>query len=1315
MASDLPNESELTAKLLKSDGSSDKADRFDVAGAAAQSMLHSAFQAPMDAVTQIGTAGAHALGMQTKIEAPQLFKEPKQAEFGSAVWCAQTVGSGLGMVVPFLASEAAVSGLGKLGSRLGGARLATAIESTAAGAKYMPIARPIAHSVASGAMFGLVFTPSRDADGNFLADRLRNAAVGGITFGAQRAATIGITAGTNKLLSTGFETARQGAGDLSVMARLGQTESLLHNSVLTGFGRVGANALGGAIAGGVNANAHAFLYEGRAATKDEAWKSIASFVVTGGALDAAHLAGGKIAQSWNARKSSGLPDAARSEQAPLEEVQKSSGGSGGLADVHKRLTEGAESERTTAKPANSDMVEQAAHQLRTSIKSALRLDSSKKLSDYEATRDLDTLIDQLSAREHDIEGANANEVTRALRAVNSLVSADQTSVSLSTAARLAMAKQVLFETVNPKLIPTGSSATSPILAMEQSISYWNPGRYAEAPISLVTGGFYRSPGSEPFEVQPHPNHLAPDAVALQSLRDAMKPGYRPGSEHTYSGQLNEVLGLGLLKQSLNTASLSKLEPAHLMRLFDLKTGIHKPELTLKKPIGSHFGMVDRTGNLKIFADDTVWAELGTRINGAAPDLAGKANNAYYGQLELTNRADGMLPEDAVRLTEEILPTDHGFSKLVRVQNTSDRSVSLTVAEQLKPRVEDIFTGERGWVEPEPLPARLSSARVAPENGTVNITYTQTENAPKYTLQDGRSENQYHMEFAAMHARDASGRSVAEPMINPAGATYRLTLAPGEAHEYQVHFRTSVNKLLAEYGDALPFNEAKEVARTTFEDWMNSGTVVRINNRKAQAVFDRAHSDLAVLMLPTEEGGRIPAAGAPDFVTKFGRDDSISTKEALAYHPEAARDNLRNDARLQGQIFDDYTAQAPGKMIHEVRQGPLAKTLVRQPDGSYRSALPFARYYGSVDATPLFLQLMGKYIDQTGDLALVRELYPNIDKALQLMDYEIERGGGYLRYGGGGNEALSNQGWKDSGISVKNSQDQLSKAPIALAEPQGYLYEGWMQMAKIERLLAEQDPASAAQHIAKAEQLTQKAQALSERFQRDFWMKDKDFVALALDGHGNQADVVTSNPGHLLETGILPREMAAKVASRMAQPDMSSGFGVRTMAESETPYFANSYHNGPVWLHDVYSYITGAHEYMPGRTARISGEALSAVSHFPDARVPELWGGYGRNRYGIPIPYPRANSPQAWSAGAVLGILSANLGLRPQAWANNHQGALQIYKPMIPEGFGTSVELQNYRVGNKAVSLRFTKNSQGMTDVEVLSNPDNLAVKVVPHE
>jgi hypothetical protein len=295
-------EADIKDKLLAGE-EKDDANALEIAKAAGHSLLHSAIQQPMSALVQIGAAASGK-----DFEAPELIATPQHAEFGTGKWYAQTIGAGAGMVMPFLASEAVVCRIGKAASHMGGAKLASTLESTALGAKVMPTLNPIGHSAASGAFYGLVFTPSSDTEANFISDRLKNATVSGVTFGAQRAATIGITAGTQKAWSSGMEAARKGTTDLGTMSRLSSLESALTHPALKATNRITANALGGAVAGAVHANAHAYMFEGRAATGQETWESVATFVVTGGALDAAHIVGGKIAERNAGRRAQSAPE-----------------------------------------------------------------------------------------------------------------------------------------------------------------------------------------------------------------------------------------------------------------------------------------------------------------------------------------------------------------------------------------------------------------------------------------------------------------------------------------------------------------------------------------------------------------------------------------------------------------------------------------------------------------------------------------------------------------------------------------------------------------------------------------------------------------------------------------------------------------------------------------------------------------------------------------------------------------------------------------------------------------------------------------------
>jgi glycogen debranching enzyme len=342
-------------------------------------------------------------------------------------------------------------------------------------------------------------------------------------------------------------------------------------------------------------------------------------------------------------------------------------------------------------------------------------------------------------------------------------------------------------------------------------------------------------------------------------------------------------------------------------------------------------------------------------------------------------------------------------------------------------------------------------------------------------------------------------------------------------------------------------------------------------------------------------------------------------------------------------------------------------------------------------------LMGKYFETTGDRQAVDRLSPNIDSALKFLEEETQRNG-YLNYGGQGKEALSNQGWKDSGDSVMYGDGQLVKAPIALAEVQGYLYSAWRAAAQLK--LAQGDAET-------ARQLEAKAEDLKTRFNSDFWLPDKNFVALALDGEGRPSDVISSNPGHLIGTGLLTPEHAFAVQDRLLAPDMYSGYGIRTLSSNEVRYSPSSYHDGSIWPHDNSLIVSGMHDLRGPDAVKVMLGMIDAAQHQPQLRLPELFGGFPRAEFQEPIPYPVSCIPQAWAAGSMIGMLRANLGMHADALANR----LLIYRPTIPDSLGT-VNISGMRVGNSPIDLQF-RNDAGKTTAQVINNPNNISVDIVP--
>jgi glycogen debranching enzyme len=519
-------------------------------------------------------------------------------------------------------------------------------------------------------------------------------------------------------------------------------------------------------------------------------------------------------------------------------------------------------------------------------------------------------------------------------------------------------------------------------------------------------------------------------------------------------------------------------------------------------------------------------------------------------------------------------------------------------------------------------------------------------------------------------------------IKTSGATsasFQLSLAPGQSKELEVTIYASPND-----GGALDFATGKRAAENRFADWSRQGATVTSDNPHFNLMLERGLRDIYMLKQSTA-GGEAIAAGTPWFAAPFGRDQLIVSLQMLPYRPEIARNVLRLLAAYQGTKDDPTKAEKPGKIMHELRIGEMARM----------KEIPFTPYYGTVDATPLWVMLLGRYYEQTGDNALVEELRPQLDRALDYLARETAATG-YLTYGGMGKEALSNQGWKDSGDSVMYANGRLAQAPIALSEVQGYLYGAWLQAAKLHRKLYGRHSAA---------HLYRRAADLEERFDRDFWLTQKNCYALALDGAGKQVDVVSSNPGHLLMTSLGRTAHLRATADRLMQSDMFSGFGIKTLSSKESRHFNNSYHNGSVWPHDVSIIAGGMHGTNPDKSKIAADSLIAAARYQSGMRLPELYGGYKREHISVPIPYPVACEPQAWAAATPYMLVTAYLGLR----ADSERNTLVIDRPRLPVNT-SRLSITNLEVNGKRVNLQFAERN-GVVQTQVMANPDKLNISI----
>ncbi|HYN97531.1 MAG TPA: glycogen debranching N-terminal domain-containing protein [Pilimelia sp.] len=453
---------------------------------------------------------------------------------------------------------------------------------------------------------------------------------------------------------------------------------------------------------------------------------------------------------------------------------------------------------------------------------------------------------------------------------------------------------------------------------------------------------------------------------------------------------------------------------------------------------------------------------------------------------------------------------------------------------------------------------------------------------------------------------------------------------------------------------------------------------------------RARQDLGALRIADPDNGRRPfvAAGAPWFMTLFGRDSLLTAWMALPLDVDLALGTLQTLAARQGRRVDPATEEEPGRIMHELRSGPDSD---RTLGGNH--------YYGTADATPLFVMLLAECWRWGADERAVRALLPSADAALRwLEEYGDRDGDGFVEYRRATERGLANQGWKDSFDGISHADGRLAEAPIALCEVQGYAYAAWLARAELAEHL-EGDRAAAGR-------LRARAGRLRTDFHERFWLPERGWYALALDGRKHRVESLSSNAAHCLWTGLATDECAAELIGHLASPAMDSGYGLRTLSTQMGAYNPMSYHNGSVWPHDTAIAVAGLLRYahVPGAVPlahRLAGGLLAAAGAF-GGRLPELYCGFARERFSPPVPYPTSCSPQAWASGAPLLVMRAVLGIAPHV----PQRSL-VVRPRVPAGWG-EVGLVDLRLGSSRVRL-----SARGDQAELSGLPDDWAY--IPHQ
>ena len=676
------------------------------------------------------------------------------------------------------------------------------------------------------------------------------------------------------------------------------------------------------------------------------------------------------------------------------------------------------------------------------------------------------------------------------------------------------------------------------------------------------------------------------------------------------------------------------------------------------------GRIERLAEEGFFARDTRFVSgYEVFLNGQRPALLNASPVQFFSsRFEYTNPElldrDGVVPRNSLGLRID-RTVSGGVHEDYDIVNYGRRPVRLTIEIEIESDFADIFDVKAGRL----VRRGEINARWFRTNRELRTTYAHREFVRELVIQADRSDSKPQF---------ANGRFVFVAEVAPKGVWHTcLRWLPLTSSK-----RRPSTLACNAVAESLPAHGQSKLRRVRLDT----------PNHTVRRAWDQAQLDMASLQLedPTfAKGVFIPAAGVPWFVTLFGRDSLVVSMQGISGYPEFAAGALRRLSELQATADDPERDMEPGKIPHEIRHGELAQLRI----------LPFQPYYGTHDATSLFVIVISYLYQWLGDVAVLERYLPNAEAALRWIDTSGDRDrDGFQEYKTRSKHGYYNQGWKDAGDAIPHADGSLAPLPLALCELQGYVYDAKQRMADIYEILG---------RGRKSARLRAEARELYDRFNEKFWWEAEGTYYLGLDGDKRPIESVASNAGHCLASGIVPPERASRVVERLMAPDMWSGWGIRTLSSDHAAYNPFSYQTGSVWPHDNALIAGGFRRYgHDAEAAQVALGMFEATERFQANRLPELFAGLPRDAGSFPVQYLGASVPQAWAAGSIFRLVAVLCGIHA---TSDRAGSRLYVHPALPEWL-PELTIRNLRAGDGAAELRFRGH-----DVEVLSNTTGFEV------